>query len=133
MAARRMSRLRDMLGSRTGAILVVILLCGWLLSGCGDIGKTLADLFHINGNGNGNAEAQEGARLIQTFAISPGTFELEPDMMPEITVSDGATQYELLSNATIRFDPNPGFSQLETGDIVIERPDMNMVTVIRDR
>jgi hypothetical protein len=105
-----------------------------LLSGCGDIGETLADLFRLNGDAeaqNGNGDG--GAKLIETFAINPGTFELRPDMMPEIAVFDGATQYTLRSDATIDFEPAPGFDQLEAGDIVIERPEANVVTVIRDQ
>jgi hypothetical protein len=131
MAGRRMSRLRDVLGSRTGAILAVVVLCSLLLSGCGDIGDIFADLFHLNGNGNGDAEAQEGERLIQTFAISPGTFELRPDSMPQITVRDGSIEYVLRSNAAIEFDPDPSFGQLQEGDMVIEWPEAGMVTVIR--
>jgi hypothetical protein len=136
MAGRRMARLRDVLGSRTGAILAVVVLCSLLLSGCGDIGDILADLFNINGNGNADAqngddEPPEGERLIQTFAISPGTFELRPDSLPQITVRDGSIEYMLRSDAAIEFNPDPGFGQLQEGDMVIEWTEASMVTVIR--
>lgn len=134
MAGRRVSRFREMVGSRPGTLLVVAVLCGLLLSGCGDIGETLADLFHINGNGDAEAQdGDDGEKIIQTFTIDSGTFELRADMMPDIMVVDGTTRYTLRSSATLDADPDPRIPQLEAGDIVIERPGSNSVTVIRDR
>jgi hypothetical protein len=118
---------------------MVVVLCSLLLSGCGDIGDILADLFHINGNGNGNGNAEaQGDRLIETFVIQAGTFRLETDSEPTIEIFDGTTQYTLgAGNADLSFtregaaDPT-SISNLETGDIVIERPASGAVTVIRD-
>jgi hypothetical protein len=137
MAGRRMARLRDVFGSRTGAILAVVVLCSLLLSGCGDIGDILADLFNINGNGNGNgngnANAQEGDQQIETFQVT--SFQLdEVSPVPEITVSDGATRYDLQSAGVLRLTLPDGTRtfNLDTGDIVIERPQEGLVTVVTD-
>jgi hypothetical protein len=134
MAGRRMARLRDVFGSRTGAILAVVVLCGLLLSGCGDIGDILADLFNINGNGNGNANAQEGDQQIETFQVT--SFQLdEVSPVPEIMVSDGATRYTLQSAGVLRLTLQEGGTRtfnLDEQDIVIERPSEGLVTVVTD-
>jgi hypothetical protein len=135
MVGRSMSRLWQGVGSRTVAIGAAVVLCVLLLSGCGDIGETLADLFRINGNGNGNAEAQEGEKLVETFQIAIETFQLEADTAPEVQVSDGATRYALQSAGEVRFTLQQEGARaftLETGDIVVERPEQGLVTVLRD-
>jgi hypothetical protein len=137
MVGKDASRLWQGVGSRTSATLVAVVLCGLLLSGCGDIGETLADLFRINGNGNGNgnAEAQEGDKLIETFQIAIETFQLETATPPEIQVSDGATRYTLQTTGEVRFMLQEGGARsfnLETGDIVVERPEQGLVTVLKD-
>lgn len=131
MAGRRVSRLRDVLGGRTGAILVVVVLCSLLVSGCGDIGETLADLFHLNGNGNGDAAAQ-GERRIETF-FQVSNFVLEADTEPGIVIDGDTTRYNIQSDATLNFTSGERESfTLEADDIVIERPAAGVVTVIRD-
>ena len=137
MVARGVSRLWERVGNHAGAMFVVAVFCGLTMSGCGEIGETLADLFRINGD-NGDAEAQdgtEGERRIETFRVDAGSFELVVDAEPMVTISDGTTRYELTSNGTITFILQTGQEQtfpLETGDEVIERPAAGTVTLIRD-
>lgn len=133
---------------RTAVFLVITTFCGLTLSGCGDFVDTLADLFSSNG---GSAVAQDGGtsgggvtvpsgvgnRRIETILITAGTFVLETDGSPNITiVDDGITIYELISTGTVDFTSQSGTAgplNLEAGDTVIERPANNTITVNRQR
>lgn len=118
------------------AVLVVALLCGLMLSGCGDFSDTLADLFRIGGK----AEAQGGSadeKLIETFRITSDSFLIDADLIPQVDVTDSATRYVMQSDAVVSFTLQGGTTgrsfDLKVGDIVVERPGLNLVTVVRDR
>ncbi len=116
---------------RSLATLLLVVVCGLALGGCGDASETLADLFRINGD----AEAQSNDQVIETFLIEAGTFRLRADTRPNIDVDSGTTDYAIQSDATLTFTESGGSTtdiNLEQDDRVIERPGSNTVTIIRD-
>ncbi len=117
------------------ATLLLVVVCGLALGGCGDASETLADLFRINGD----AEAQGDVdQLIETVLIELGTFQLQvrDGMMPTIDVNDGTTEYTIQDDTTLTFTLSDGSTAttraLEQDDRVIERPGSSTVTIIRD-
>jgi hypothetical protein len=120
-----------------GRVLVVAVLCGLMLSGCGDFSDMLADIFRVGGK----AEAQDNPpigdeKLIETFRISPETFQLDADTIPQVDVTDSATRYQMLSDGVVSFSLQGGALRtfdLKVGDVVVERPGQNLVTVVKDR
>ena len=117
---------------RSLATLLLVVVCGLALGGCGDASETLADLFRINGD----AEAQSNDQVIETVVIVAGTFRLAADMRPTITIDAGTTNYEIQDDTTLTFmlsgESTPTSMELEQDDRVIERPASNIVTIIRD-
>jgi hypothetical protein len=123
-----------------GLLLAVILVFGLTLSGC-DFFQSLGDMFYPDKD----AEAQTGTgRLVETVVISPGSFSLTQTGSedPTILIESGdttTTQYTLTSRGNLRFlfpdgspsSPNP--IVLEAGDRVIERPEFNTLTIVRDQ
>jgi hypothetical protein len=105
--------------------LILAVFCGMMLSGCGDLGNFLGDIFRINDD----AEAQDESR-IETFAVSPGAFILTSNTEPDIVIQDGYTQYTLQAEGSLSLGGGEGLS-LDARDRVIERPAANTVTVIR--
>lgn len=106
------------------ALLTAALLAG-ALSGC-TWGKT------------DEAEAQTTtAGHAFTFKIQAGSFFLRTLNIPVVEMSADATQYSLTSEGALEFiasQPAPAFPSpinLRDGDIVIERPLENNVTVMR--
>ena len=84
---------------------------------------------------NGTIQAAQEKR-IQTFYISENSFELIAGSEPTIEISNGTTQYNLLSDGRLSFALKTGTEInifLENGDIIIERPTSGAVTVIRSR
>jgi hypothetical protein len=122
------------------SLLLITIFCGLTLSGCDDAGDTLWDLF----SSNGGAEAQIVAeQRVQTYIIVTDSFRIEiddGDPNPTTSTQDGATQYTMASDGTVRFDISNDDTDVrsfdvEAGDIVIERPGTNgnagTVTLIR--
>jgi hypothetical protein len=96
---------------------------GLALVGCLDVDTT------------SEADAAQGKK-IQTFAIRAGTFELTTDGEPTVNVSDGMTEYTLESDGNVKFTTTAGDERtilLELGEVVIERPAADAVTVITFR
>lgn len=84
--------------------------------------------------GGGNAEAAPERRA-ETFFIQDNTFILRADSDPNITVSDGATVYRLESQGRVSFTILGGEARtvlLDPQDLVIERPNVQSVTVVRE-
>jgi len=120
------------------AVLAVALLCGLMLSGCGDFSDTLADLFRIGGKAEAQGnDGSSGEKQVQTFRITADSFLIDADLIPRVDVTDSATRYEMLSDATLSFTPQGGSTiitfDLNVGDIVVERPGLNLLTVVTDR
>jgi hypothetical protein len=91
-------------------------------------------------SGVGNVEAQVSAvgrsKLAETYVIDPASFKLVTSAMPAIEVRDGGTIYTLTSSGTVSFnmlDSSTTTIQIDTNDIIIERPLAGAVTVVRDR
>ncbi|MBN1932113.1 MAG: hypothetical protein JW786_10955 [Desulfobacterales bacterium] len=85
--------------------------------------------------GNDSIHAAQEKR-IQTFFISENSLEIITQSEPTIEISDGTTQYNLLSDGRLSFTLKTGVETnifLENGDIIIERPASGAVTVIRSR
>ena len=90
-------------------------------------------LIGCDGSG-GNAEAAPERRA-ETFFIQDQTFILRADSDPDITVSDGATVYRLQSLGRVTFTVLGGGSRtflLDPQDLVIERPEVQSVTVLTE-
>lgn len=123
--------------SHGGIALAVVVLCGLMLSGCGDFSATLADLFRIDGKAEAqDTPATDDEKLIETFRISPETFQLDANTIPQVDVSDSATRYQMLSDGVVTFSLQGGAARsfdLKVGDVVVERPGQNLVTVVKDR
>jgi hypothetical protein len=84
--------------------------------------------------GGGNAEAAPERRA-ETFFIQDNSFILRADSNPDITVSDGATVYRLESQGRVSFTVLGGNGRtllLDPQDLVIERPGVQSVTVVRE-
>ena len=112
-----------------GTSLGLVLLCVLSLSGCN------------SGGSGGVAIAQQIGEIqnkrIETFIIDVTSFVLKADGPPNIEVKDNATVYIMQSNGDVTFQPSDGSAgrkiDLEFNDIVIERPDVGAVTVMRDQ
>ena len=104
-------------------IWAALLLTIWPLCSCDFVFET--DSIHA---------AQE--KRIQTFFISENSLEIITQSEPTIEISDGTTQYSLLSDGRLSFTLKTGVENdifLEKGDIIIERPASGAITVIRSR
>jgi hypothetical protein len=98
-----------------------LLLAGMGLSGC-SAGVTEAQLIP--------------AKLIETFRIRDNSFVIQANTSPLIDISDGATRYTMTSQAILSFsllDGAPRSIFLSAEEIVIERPETGVLTVIQDR
>lgn len=114
----------------SSALLLVVLLGGLTLDGCGVI-DFIADLLHI---GKDKAEAQQEQR-IETFRIDAGTFLILSDTAPSVEVKDITTVYTQI-DGSVTFRLATGGEQtiaLDPEDTVIERPGSGVVTVIRSQ
>jgi hypothetical protein len=100
-------------------LMLILLLACFVLSSCG------------SGKANANP-----ARRAETFFIQDNTFVLKSDSDAEITVSDTATLYKLQSPATVFFtvvgDTATRSIILAANDLVIERPGVPSVTLVRE-
>jgi hypothetical protein len=100
-------------------LVLILLLAGIVLNSCG------------NGKANANP-----ARRAETFFIQENSFVLRSDSDAEITVSDTATVYKLQSRATVFFavlgDTATRSIILAANDLVIERPGVQAVTLVRE-
>jgi len=100
-----------------------------------------SDLFYTTKTSDvGNVEAQVAAggrgKLAETYVIDPASFKLVTSATPTIEVRDGGTIYTLTSSGTVSFnvlDASATTIQVDTNDIIIERPLAGAVTVVRDR
>ena len=101
---------------------IVVPVLGLSLGACGNV-----DL----------GEAQVFERGVRTYDIVPNTFELRSNTDPTIVVTGEATKYTLVDDGRVIFTANDVTGDrnivLEPGDIVIERPMANSVTVITQR
>ncbi len=109
---------------------IVVLVLGLSLAGCGE---SLLD----PGGGGGEAQAQVFERGVKTYDIVPNTFQLQSNTDPTIVVTGEATQYTLVDDGRVIFTANDATGNrnivLDPGDIVIERPMANSVTVVTQR
>jgi hypothetical protein len=103
---------------------IVVLVLGLSLGACG------------NGD-QGEAQAQVFERGVRTYDIVPNTFQLQSNTDPTIVVTGEATQYTLVDDGRVIFTANDPTGArnivLDPGDIVIERPMANSVTVVTQR
>ena len=100
-------------------LMLVLLFAGVVLNSCG--------AEDVNANPTRRAE---------TFFIQDNSFVLRSDSDPEITVSDGATVYRLQSAATVLFtvlgETVTRTITLAANDLVIERPGVQSLTLVRE-
>lgn len=110
---------------------IVVLVLGLSL-GCGE-----SYLDPGGGGGGGEAQAQVFERGVRTYDIVPNTFQLQSNTDPTIVVTGEATQYTLVDDGRVIFTANDATGNrnivLDPGDIVIERPMANSVTVVTQR
>lgn len=97
-----------------------------------------ATLFACTWGKTDEAEAQTStASHAFTFKIQAGTFFLRAVNTPIVQTDGNTTRYDLTSDASLEFgssQPLPAFPSpisLRDGDIVLERPTDNNVTVMR--
>jgi hypothetical protein len=99
---------------------IVVLVLGLSLVGCGNVDVGEAQVVFERG--------------MRTYDIVPNTFLLQSDTDPTIAVSGEATQYTLVDSGRVLFTPNDTTPDknipLDAGDIIIERPIANSVTVV---
>jgi hypothetical protein len=111
---------------------IVVLVLGLSLAGCGE---SLLDPG--GGGGGGEAQAQVFERGVRTYDIVPNTFQLQSNTDPTIVVTGEATQYTFVDDGRVIFTANDATGNrnivLDPGDIVIERPMANSVTVVTQR
>ena len=111
---------------------IVVLVLGLSLPGCGE-----SYLDPGGGGGGGEAQAQVFERGVKTYDIVPNTFQLQSNTDPTIVVTGEATQYTLVDDGRVIFTANDTTGNrnifLDPGDIVIERPMANSVTVVTQR
>ena len=85
--------------------------------------------------GGNDAEAADEDNISETFLIDPGSFHIATDQGQDIEIFDGATRYVMRSNGTLSFTLEDGDTvalDLNSGDVVIERPSVGAVTFIHD-
>ena len=103
---------------------VVIFVLGLSLGACGNVDQR-------------EAQAQVFDRGIRTYDIVPNTFQLQSNTDPTIVVDSEATKYTLVDDGRVIFTANDTTGDrsilLDPGDIVIERPMANSVTVVTQR
>ncbi len=101
---------------------IVVLVLGLSLGACGNVDE---------------GEAQVFERGVRTYDIVPNTFELRSNTDPTIVVTGEATKYTLVDDGRVIFTANDVTGNrnifLDPGDIVIERPMANSVTVVTQR
>ena len=101
---------------------IVVLVLGLSLGACGNVDR---------------GEAQVFERGVRTYDIVPNTFELRSNTDPTIVVTGESTKYTLVDDGRVIFTANDVTGDrnivLGPGDIVIERPMANSVTVITQR
>ena len=111
------------------APVAMVLLSVLILSGCS------------SGNSGGTAVAQQigefSNKRIETFLIGVDSFVLKTDRAPSVEARDSATVYTMQSDGDVTFQPL-GSSELRNlslkpNDLVIERPDVGTVSVMRDQ
>ncbi len=111
---------------------ILVLVLGLSLAGCGE---SLLDPG--GGWGGGEAQAQVFERGVKTYDIVPNTFQLQSNTDPTIFVSGEATRYVMVDDGRVTFTANDATGNrnitLDPGDIVIERPTANSVTVVTQR
>ena len=111
---------------------IVVLVLGLSFAGCGE---SLLDPG--GGGGGGEAQAQVFERGVKTYDIVPNTFQLQSNTDPTIVVNSEATKYTLVDDGRVIFTANDTTGDrsilLDSGDIVIERPMANSVTVVTQR
>ena len=111
---------------------ILVLVLGLSLARCGE---SLLDPG--GGGGGGEAQAQVFERGVRTYDIVPNTFQLQSNTDPTIVVTGEATQYTLVDDGRVIFIANDTTGDrnivLDPGDIVIERPMANSVTVVTQR
>ena len=109
---------------------ILVLVLGLSLAGCGES-------YLDPGGGGGEAQAQVFERGVKTYDIVPNTFQLQSNTDPTIVVTGEATQYTLVDDGRVIFTANDPTGArnivLDPGDIVIERPMANSVTVVTQR
>jgi len=100
---------------------IVVLVLGLSLVGCGNVDVGEAQVVFERG--------------MRTYDIVPNTFLLQSDADPTIAVSGEATQYTLVDIGRVLFTATDGDRNiaLDAGDIIIERPIANSVTVVTQR
>ena len=111
---------------------ILVLVLGLSLARCGE---SLLDPG--GGGGGGEAQAQVFERGVRTYDIVPNTFQLQSNTDPTIVVDGEATKYTLVDDGRVIFTANDVTGDrsilLDPGDIVIERPMANSVTVVTQR
>ena len=109
---------------------ILVLVLGLSLAGCGES-------YLDPGGGGGEAQAQVFERGVKTYDIVPNTFQLQSNTDPTIVVTGEATQYTFVDDGRVIFTANDPTGNrnivLDPGDIVIERPMANSVTVVTQR
>ena len=102
---------------------IVVLVLGLSLGGCGNVDLGEAQVLFERG--------------VRTYDIVPNTFLLQSDTDPTIVVTGEATQYTLVDNGRVLFTAIDTTGDrnivLDPGDILIERPMANSVTVVTQR
>jgi hypothetical protein len=83
------------------------------------------------------AEAQT-EKIIETFSITANTLVIVADTQPTLDVQDGTTIYTLQSQANVNFTGSTGTRPtgpvgftLAAGDVIIERPGIGSLTLLR--
>ena len=112
---------RACIGTIAGLLAAGVMISILTLSGCtGEVG---------------DAEAQTIIQ-IETFSIVSETFFMRPDQKPAIEITDFANIYTLTAPTILKFQKTgdsdlTSFPLLQSGDIVVERPDSGKLTVMR--
>lgn len=116
-------------GRCLAASLCLALLCVLTLGGC-----------NAGGSGGVAVAQQIGDtqnKRIETFMIDIVSFVLNTDSLPNVEVRDSATVYVMQSDGDVTFQPSDGSAvrkiDLELNDVVIERPGIGVLTVMRDQ
>jgi hypothetical protein len=115
-------------------ILGVVLSSSLSLSGC-DVLDFLGDILRIN---KGNEARAQDEGLVETLLIRAGSFGLTTDTILQldthVVVQDQVTIYKDITGS-MSFIQSTGssreFREILVDDIIIERPQLNQVTLIR--